>query len=402
MKVGVIGGGASGFFTAINIAEKNPNAKVTILEKSKNVLAKVKVSGSGRCNVTNGRTNVPELSQFYPRGKNLVKHQLNSFGTDTMREWLKDHGVPTKVEDDLRVFPTSNSSQTIIACFLSSCQSAGIRILRECLVTGIAQKKQWIVKSKAGEFSFDKIVIATGSTEQAWKWLSDLGLDLKARVPSLFTFNISDRRLENLQGIAFANATVKVVKSKLKESGPLLITHWGLSGPAILKLSAWGAYELEKNDYKFQIIANVTGNEPAAVLDFLNHEKSKRANAKLKNIKIANCPNRYLQNLINHLGIDAEKRLGDLSKKEINRLVEELSQALFQVDGKSTFKEEFVTCGGVDLKEINPSTMESRRFPGLYLSGEVLNIDALTAGFNFQACWSAAWIISEQFKHDNT
>ncbi len=398
MKVGIIGGGAAGFFTAINIAEKCPHAKVTILEKTGKVLQKVKVSGGGRCNVTNGREQPSELVPFYPRGGKKLYRPLSQFGTTDMRSWLSEHGVATKVEEDLRAFPVSNSSQTIIDCFLHHCLKLKIDVQRNQVVTGIFPNDQWRVKTTTSEHDFDIVIIATGSSEMAWKWLEPLGLQLVPRVPSLFTFNIKDPRLQGLQGLAFPDAQIKIAGTKLRESGPLLITHWGLSGPAVLKLSSVGARELADRDYQFQIIVSFPHKEAEAFRAELQASIHSNPKKQLGNLKVAGCPERYWTNLLKFLGIKSDGPLGELSKKDINRLTEEITQASFTVTGKSTFKEEFVTSGGVALSEIDLNSMEAKKHPGLYFAGEVLNIDALTGGFNFQSCWTAGWLISDHIK----
>lgn len=396
MKVGIIGGGAAGFFAAINIAEKNPKANITILEKSNKLLSKVKVSGGGRCNVTNGRVKPAELTPFYPRGGKKLYKFFQEFGPHEMKKWLQNRGVSIKVENDLRAFPESNDSQTIIDCFLDLSKKHGIRIIKGCGVQKITQEhKQWTVHSYGETLQFDKLILASGASEQFWKILESMGFQTTSRVPSLFTFNISDRRIKDLQGLSFPWATIKIAGTKLSESGPLLITHWGLSGPAVLKLSAWGAEMLNECAYQFEVIINFINQQPDEFRTWLKHQQAELGSRQVGNLKIEGCPNRYFINLLKRCDLSEKKKLAELSKKEINKLTEELTQARFSVNGKSTFKEEFVTCGGVTLNEIDLNTMEARRFPGLYLAGEVLNIDALTGGFNFQACWTGGWLISE-------
>jgi hypothetical protein len=394
MRIVIIGGGAAGFFTAINIKEKRPDAEVIILEKTSNVLQKVKVSGGGRCNVTNGRTAPGQLVPFYPRGGKKLFPVFKSFGTKEMRQWLLDHGVPTAEEADHRVFPQSNSSQTIIDCFLKQCATLGINIRQQMDVQEIRQAgTKWTVQCKNETLEADAVVLATGASGRAWAMLQKLGLKLNAPVPSLFTFHIKDARLADLQGLSFADVQVKVAGTKLAESGPMLITHWGLSGPAILKLSAWGARELAAVDYTFALIINFVGRSFAECQADIAERMRTMPKRKTSNMPPEGIPSRFWERLVTIAGIN-EKVFGELSKSQINKLCEELTQAHFQVKGKSAFKEEFVTCGGVDLSEIDLNTLEAKRFHGLYLAGEVLDIDALTGGFNFQACWSAGWLIS--------
>lgn len=399
MKIGIIGGGAAGFFTAINIAEKLPNAQISLLEKSSKVLSKVKVSGGGRCNVTNGREKTATLTGFYPRGGKKLYKPFQAFGTTDMRQWLEERGVTTKKEFDERVFPESNNSQTIIDCFLQLTQKYHVSLQKGFGATKIEQAGAgWLVYSSQEELYFDRLIVASGASEQMWRVLESLGLQTVARVPSLFTFNIKDPRLAQLQGLSFPSAFLKITTSKLQESGPLLITHWGLSGPAVLKLSAWGASWLHEKSYSFELIANLVNQPSEEFRSWLKAQQNTQGNRQVSNLQIEDCPNRYFKQLLEIAEIPLTKKLAELSKKDINKITEELTQARFQVKGKSTFKEEFVTCGGVALNEIDLNTMEAKRFPGLYLAGEVINIDALTGGFNFQACWTSGWQISEHLK----
>ncbi|WP_462250196.1 BaiN/RdsA family NAD(P)/FAD-dependent oxidoreductase [Ekhidna sp.] len=397
MKVIVIGGGAAGFFSAINIAEKNPGYQVTILEKTNKLLSKVKVSGGGRCNVTNERAKPSELVNFYPRGGKKLHQVFKKFTTSDMVNWLKSKGVETKTENDLRMFPITDSSQTIIDCFLSEANRLNVQIIQNQSMTRIEQiAYKWKITTTNSDFEADKVIIATGSSPASLNLLSDLGLELSALEPSLFTFNIKDERLNQLQGISFTNANIKITGSKLEESGPLLITHWGLSGPAILKLSAWGAYHLASVDYQFDILVNYVGNlKSEEIREQLIKYKSLNPKRKLINYPLFELPKRFWENMLIICGIDDNHSCSDLSKKQINKLVEELYQGRYKVTGKSTFKDEFVTAGGIKLAEIDLNTFECKRYPNLYIAGEVLDIDALTGGFNFQACWSAGWIISD-------
>tara|TARA_Y100000310_G_C20680171_1_gene815475 strand:+ start:1435 stop:2634 length:1200 start_codon:yes stop_codon:yes gene_type:complete len=397
VRVIIIGGGAAGFFTAINIADKHPDWQITILEKTNKLLSKVKISGGGRCNVTNGRTTPSELVPFYPRGGKKLYSLFQEFGTKDMRKWLEKRGVKTNEEADHRVFPTTNNSQTIIDCFQNEVRKHNIRVQMNFGVQNISlEENKWRISSGSGEIFADKIIIATGSSPASWKTLQQIGLEIVKPVPSLFTFNIKDERIQDLMGIAFGNVLVKIVGSKLEESGPLLITHWGFSGPAILKLSAWGARDLAEKNYHFQILINYTGNCSAdQVRSNLNSIKSDFPKRKLSNHPMYDIPKRFWERLLECCEITSDIPAGELSKKQLNKLVEELTQGLYSVNGKSTFKEEFVTSGGVKLSEIDLKTFEAKRFPNLYLAGEVLDIDALTGGFNFQACWSAGWVIAQ-------
>jgi predicted Rossmann fold flavoprotein len=393
----IVGGGAAGYFSAINIAEKHPDYQVTILEKGEKGLGKVKVSGGGRCNVTNARSNPAELTGFYPRGNKKLHPVFKSFGTKEMIDWLAKHGVETHSEADQRVFPKSNTSQTIIDCFVNETFRLGIKVKFGYSVKSLTQYTDgWLVETNRETFHADKVIYATGSSPAGLKLLTELGLQVTPLAPSLFTFDIEDPRLYDLPGVSFSNVKIKVVKSKLEDSGAMIITHWGLSGPAVLKLSAWGALELQDLKYHFQILINFVPD--------LTQEKIKKALADLKQTNpnrktqghpLFGIPRRFWERLCDTAEINSEHQNTDLSKKQINKLTEELAQGGYEVTGKSTFKDEFVTCGGVDLSEIDLKTFECKRFPGLYLAGEVLNIDAVTGGFNFQACWSAGWTVSE-------
>ncbi|MFP4096722.1 MAG: NAD(P)/FAD-dependent oxidoreductase [Cyclobacteriaceae bacterium] len=397
-QVVICGGGASGFFAAINIARKHPDYRVMLLEKGSQVLSKVRISGGGRCNVTNARTQPSELVKFYPRGEKKLHSLFKQFSTDDMVRWLAENGVQTHTEADLRMFPTTNSSQTIIDCFLQEAERYGVQLMRNCGFADLHKKENgWEVETQNGErIPADMVVMATGSAPSVWKKLEAMGLQMETAVPSLFTFNIKDERLKDLSGMSFPEVKVRITGTKLEDQGPLLITHWGLSGPAVLKLSAWGARWLAEQKYRFSIQLNFL---PDYNFDQFRQEllnfKAAHPTRKVKNYHREEIPKRYWERLLQVLEISPDMPFGELPNKMINKLAVELTQATFDVHGKSTFKEEFVTCGGVALTEVNMQTMESRRFPGLYFTGEVLNIDALTGGFNFQSCWTTAWLLSE-------
>ena len=392
----IVGGGAAGFFTAINIAEKNKHLKVAILERGKEVLSKVRISGGGRCNVTHACFVPNDLVKFYPRGEKELRGPFHQFCSGDTIEWFENHGVPLKIEEDGRMFPESNSSQTIIDCFTDNVHKLGIQVLTGQSVQSLFQTEEfWKVETNKETFACKKIIISAGSNPKVWEMLSELGHSIIPPVPSLFTFNIKDPRIKDLMGLS-AFASVKVKGSKLSASGPLLITHWGMSGPGILRLSAWGARELADKNYQFALLVNwlndIDLEEAVAVLKNLKEEHTKKTIIKKSPFEF---PNRLWESLVLASGISEETKWADLSKKQINQLAEQLTNGVFQVNGKSTFKEEFVTAGGVDLKEINFKTMESKLLPNLYLAGEVLNIDAITGGFNFQNAWTGGFIISE-------
>lgn len=395
----VVGGGAAGFFTAINIAEKRPGLKVIILEKTGKLLSKVKISGGGRCNVTNARSKPSELVQFYPRGSKKLYSVFKRFSTTDMMQWLAHRGVETKAEGDLRIFPISDNSQTIIDCFKDATSRLRIDVVTQSTLLGLSKKEdRWRVETSLHAYESKKVVVACGSSNKVWELLSKMGLSIEPPVPSLFTFKVKDARLEGLQGIGISHAQVKIVGTKLREEGPMLITHWGLSGPAILKLSAIGALELSRLHYDFQILINYVGQSAEEVHQSIRMGQSNHPKKLLHKHPLFDLPKRLWIALLNYAEIKEDIRYSDLSKKAINKITEELTQGLYEVNGKSAFKEEFVTAGGVHLSEIDLDSFEAKAFPGLFLAGEILNIDALTGGFNFQACWSAGWVISEALK----
>lgn len=391
----IIGGGAAGFFTAINIVEKNANLKVAILERGKNVLEKVRISGGGRCNVTHACFVPNDLVKFYPRGERELKGPFHQFCSGDTIEWFEKHGVDLKIEEDGRMFPVSNSSQTIIDCFLDAVKKLRIDVLTNHSVQELYKTDaHWKVTTLQGVFACQKIVMASGSNPKMWELLQNLGHTIVAPVPSLFTFNIKDPRIKYLMGLS-AVASVKVKKSKLESSGPLLITHWGMSGPGILRLSAWGARELAEKKYQFAIQVNwlneTTFEEAMDLLKEIKEQNTKKLIAKYTHFEL---PKRLWENLVKAAGIEEETKWADVSKKQLHAFVEQLTNAEFQVNGKSTFKEEFVTAGGIDLKEVNFKTMESKILPSVYFAGEILNIDAITGGFNFQNAWTGGFIVA--------
>jgi len=392
----IVGGGAAGFFTAINIVERNPKLKVAILERGKSVLEKVRISGGGRCNVTHACFVPNELVKFYPRGEKELKGPFHQFCSGDTIEWFEKHGVELKIEEDGRMFPVSNSSQTIIDCFVKATQKLKIDVLTGHSVQELYQgENYWKISTNHEVFSCQKVVMATGSNPKMWELLQNLGHSIIEPVPSLFTFNIKDPRIKDLMGLSTV-ASVKVKKSKLQASGPLLITHWGMSGPGILRLSAWGARELADKKYQFSIQVNWLNEtdfeEAIDLLKTIKEENSKKLVSKYAHFEL---PKRLWENLVKASGITEETKWADVNKKQLNTLAEQLSNAEFQVNGKSTFKEEFVTAGGIDLKEVNFKTMESKVLPNLFFAGEILNIDAITGGFNFQNAWTGGFIVAE-------
>ncbi|NRS89040.1 hypothetical protein HNQ02_001960 [Flavobacterium sp. 7E] len=395
----IVGGGAAGFFTAINIVEKNPKLKVAILERGAEVLQKVRISGGGRCNVTHACFEPNELIKFYPRGEKELRGPFHQFCSGDTIEWFEKHGVELKIEDDGRMFPVSNSSQTIIDCFLEATTKLGIKVLTGQSVQSIfrpeiAGESVWKIETQSENYITEKLVLATGSNPKVWDMLQTYGHAVVNPVPSLFTFNIKDPRIKELPGVA-ALATVKIKDSKLESTGPLLITHWGMSGPAVLKLSAWGARILHDKNYQFTIYVNwlndVDANDAEIKLKELKQEHAKKAVSKKSPFDF---PNRLWESLVLASGIEIETKWADLSKVQLQNLANQLTNGSFQVNGKSTFKEEFVTAGGIDLKEINFKTMESKLHNNLYFAGEIVNIDAITGGFNFQNAWTSGFIVA--------
>jgi predicted Rossmann fold flavoprotein len=392
----IVGGGAAGFFTAINLAEKNPNYKIAILERGKEVLTKVRVSGGGRCNVTHACFIPNDLVKFYPRGEKELRGPFHQFCSGDTIEWFEKHGVELKIEEDGRMFPVSDSSQTIIDCFLNATKKYNIEILTGQSVQSIFRSEDnWKVDTNQQTFRCENLVMTTGSNPKIWEMLEKLGHSIVPPVPSLFTFNIKDKRIKDLMGLS-AFASVKVQNSKLSASGPLLITHWGMSGPGILRLSAWGARELFDKNYQFVLEVNwlndATLEETENQLKDLKLEHAKKVVAKKSPFDF---PNRLWESLVLASEISMETKWADLSKKQLQNLALQLTNGKFQVNGKSTFKEEFVTAGGIDLKEINFKTMESKLLPKVYFAGEIVNIDAITGGFNFQNAWTSGFIVSE-------
>ncbi len=397
----IVGGGAAGFFAAINIAELNPELEVAILERGNEVLTKVKVSGGGRCNVTHAEFIPQELVKNYPRGEKELLGPFHTFMTGDTIEWFEKRGVELKIEEDGRMFPTSNTSQTIIDCFLYEAKKHGVSVLKNQSVTTICKEgAHWMVKTKTDEFACNKLVMATGSNPKIWKLLENVGHKVTAPVPSLFTFNIKDDRIKDIPGVVAQDVEIEVIGTNLFSEGPLLITHWGMSAPSILKLSAFGALELAKRNYKFQIKINFIKETIDNVILRLKELKQESPKKTIVNYAQFNLPKRLWVQLVSACKIEADSRWADINKNQMEALANQLTKAMFYVDGKSTFKEEFVTAGGIDLKEINFKTYESRQQENLYFAGEVMNVDAVTGGFNFQNAWTGAYIVAQSItKH---
>ncbi|UZR97861.1 NAD(P)/FAD-dependent oxidoreductase [Chondrinema litorale] len=391
----VIGGGAAGFFGAIQCAERNPKLNILILERSAQVLGKVKISGGGRCNVTHGCFDPREMTGFYPRGIKELLGPFHQFLCGDMMGWLEDHGVSTKIEDDGRVFPVTDNSQTIIDCFIQQCRKNKIQITTGKSVTQIKPTETgWRVQTKEETFSADKVLLTTGSSPAVWKMLGKIGYDIIEPVPSLFTFNIKNPLLKDLLGIAVPNAEVKIKNTSFAESGPLLITHWGLSGPAVLKLSAWAARELFDLNYNFTISVNWTGKSSEDIEAEIQQNRKTQGKKNVANLQIAQLPKRLWQRMVK-LNLPENINYASMNSQQISAMVETITDCKIEVKGKSTFKDEFVTCGGIDTKNIHFKTMESKLHLGLHFAGEVTNIDAITGGFNFQAAWTTAFLAAK-------
>ena len=399
LDVAVIGGGAAGFFAAIAVKENHPDARVVIFEKSQKLLAKVKISGGGRCNVTNGCNSISELCKAYPRGGKSLKKPFQVFNTKHTRDWFETRGVPLIIEEDDRVFPESQSSQSIIDCLLNETNRLNIGIEMRVTISALRLVDNKIELNFSRDYHdskvFDKVIIASGGSpkKSGLIWLEELNHKIENPVPSLFTFNVPNNPITKLMGIVVEDSLVSIQGTKLKSSGPLLITHWGLSGPAILKLSSFGARQLSDLGYNFNVQINwVNESNNEIVFELLKKKVQEHPKKLILNARPYSLSERLWFYFLNKAGIPIEKRWGELSKKSLNRLVNLLTNDVYEVKGKTTFKEEFVTCGGVSLQSIDLQTMQSKVCPNLYFAGEVMDIDAITGGFNFQAAWTTGFI----------
>lgn len=396
----VIGGGAAGFFCAVNAAKFNPLLRVIIVEKSSKLLSKVRISGGGRCNVTHACYSMAEMIKKYPRGSSFLKKAFHQFFTTDTINWFKERGVELKTEPDGRMFPESNTSQTIVDCLMKEVNDYGVEILMNKEVKAVIKIKQHWQLLFANEtiLDADYICIASGGYPKSsqFEWLQKLGHTIETPVPSLFTFNMPGNSITSLMGVVAEHVTVKIAGTKLFEQGPLLITHWGMSGPAILKLSAWGARQLYTDQYKFTVIVNwVPSFNEQTLKDKFQEVRFEVAAQKINNRNPFGLPQRLWTYLLNQSGINEDMRWADLPAKEQNKLIKMLCTHEFAVNGKTTFKEEFVTAGGVHLGEINSHTMESMLAPKLFFCGEVMDTDGVTGGFNFQNAWTTGFIAAK-------
>ena len=393
-KIIIIGGGAAGFFCAANLDEAKFH--VTILEQNSDVLQKVKISGGGRCNVSHACFDPKELVQFYPRGNKELLSVFHKFQPGDTMEWFENRGVSLKIEKDNRIFPESNSSQSIIDAMLHDVRKKNFEIRTKSVVLEIEKlEHQYLVKTNSGDFIADEIVYTTGSSPKSFKILQKFGHQIVELVPSLFTFNIKNDVLKDLMGTSFLNAEVSIPQLKMDESGPMLITHWGLSGPAILKISAWKARELAAMKYQFSILVNFLGIDLEDASEIFHEFRQDNPKKTIGASKIFDITSRFWHRILFLAKVDLNKNISSLSTKEIQNILQNLCKNEMKVTGKSTYKDEFVTAGGIELKEINFKNMSSKILENFYIAGEVLNIDAVTGGFNFQACWSEGFLIAQ-------
>nr|WP_255539639.1 NAD(P)/FAD-dependent oxidoreductase [Longitalea luteola] len=411
----VIGGGAAGFFCAVNAARLHPSLEVIILEKTGKLLSKVKVSGGGRCNVTHSCFSIPDMIRHYPRGANFLKKAFHHFFTTDTIQWFTERGVPLKTEEDGRMFPQSNSSQSIIDCLMREANKFGVEIRMMAEVRSLKpeagglkpdagvqksdEQRQFTLElSENRVLTADFVCVASGGYAKPaqFGWLQQLGHSIAEPVPSLFTFNMPGNAITQLMGVAVREAAVKVTGTNLTAKGPLLITHWGLSGPAILRLSAWGARELAKINWQFAIMINwLPQFNEQTLREHLQELRFELASQKIGNRNPFDLPQRLWQYLLQQSGIDEDKRWADLPAKEQNKLITNCCAQEFKVQGKTTFKEEFVTAGGIQLSEIDVNTMQSKIIPHLYFAGEILDVDGITGGFNFQHAWTSGFIAAK-------
>ena len=395
MKIIVIGGGAGGFFAALACAELLPQSQVILLEKSNKLLSKVRVSGGGRCNVTHACFQLSDLVKCYPRGGPALKKVLGAFMPQDTIAWFEQRGLALKTEADGRMFPQSDSSESVIACFLKEAQKLGLQIHCQEEVKSIErQATGFRLLTAAGKsYRADKVIVATGGSPklQGLDWLATLGHRIVPPVPSLFTFNLPKEPITALMGVAVPEGRIRIQKSKIEQSGAILITHWGLSGPAVLKASAWGARFLSEATYDFGILVSwIAQSDEEQLRALCLQYKNTLATRQVGNRNPFKLPKRLWEFLVERIGLDKQKTWAALSKAELNRLINVLLNDAYEVQGKTTFKEEFVTCGGLSLEDIDMRRMESKLHPGLFFTGEVLDIDGITGGFNFQAAWATA------------
>lgn len=393
----VVGGGAAGFFCAIHAAIENPSLKICIVEKSNKLLSKVRISGGGRCNVTHACDAIGEMVKKYPRGSNFLKKSFHHFFTNDTVNWFEQRGVKIKTEDDGRMFPVTDTSQSIIDCLMKEVNKHHIEIILNHEIKNLSfRNENWILLDQnSNEKQTDFVCIAAGGHHKMaqFNWLKNLQHQIVDPVPSLFTFNVHQHPLKHLMGVSVSSAIVKIKGTNFIQQGPVLITHWGFSGPAVLKLSAYAAIELHKMQYDFSIVINWLPDFNETLL----HEKLKTlrqqlSQQKIKNKSVFNLPQRLWEYLISSADINIEERWGQISIKALNLLGKILCSSEYKILGKTTFKEEFVTAGGIALEEIDPETMQSKLWPNLFFAGEIMNVDGITGGYNFQHAWTSGYI----------
>ena len=397
IQAAIIGGGAAGFFAALRLAELLPQLDVHIFEKSRHLLSKVKVSGGGRCNVTHACFDPQQLTMYYPRGQKELRGPFTRFGPRQTVEWFRKAGVKLKTEEDGRMFPSTDSSQTIIDTFLSKAEDYSIQIHTEKGLTGLVREgEKWRLEfSDQSVYTAETVFLSPGSNSALWSLMSSLGIKTVPPVPSLFTFSIRDKDLHALSGLSVPKVETTVQGTSYTSEGPLLLTHWGMSGPAILKLSAFAARQLYDNGYKFTITINYLPDHPDTEKTVTAYKISQSRKQTGTQSPFEEIPRRLWLYLLQRAGIDAQKNWADISKQQVFRLLTELCEGIYQVDGKNTFKEEFVTCGGIDLKEINFTDYSLKKLPGIFAGGEFINVDAVTGGFNFQNAWTSGYLAAE-------
>ena len=406
MRIAIIGGGAAGFFAAIRAKETRPDSDVVIYEKGSSPLAKVAVTGGGRCYLTNSFAAIKDLKQAYPRGDKLMKRLFKTFDYHNAYEWFESRGVELVTQDDECVFPRSQSSQSIIDCLTENARRLGVTIITHHALGQIVPRENslpLIFNNGQKEEDADRVIITTGGhpREDAFGYLKDLGHEITPPVPSLFTFNINDKPLRALMGTVVEHAITAIAGTKMRSEGALLITHWGMSGPAILRLSSYGAQWMAERNYRFQIAVNWVGETNASkISEALTETVIRNGVKQMGNMRCFDLPSRLWLHLLKRADIPAEKRWGELGKKGLNKLVEALTNDGYGVEGKSSWRDEFVTCGGVSLASIQPNTLESKHVKGLYFAGEVCDVDAITGCFNLQAAWTMGYVAGSHAASD--
>lgn len=404
VKVAIVGGGAAGFFAAANLAALRPDWKIVIIERGKNVLEKVRISGGGRCNVTHACFVPKDLVKFYPRGSKELLAPFHRFCTGDTIEWFEKRGVNLKIEDDMRMFPTTDSSQTIVDCLINAVKTPNVSIKKSERIDAInilptaenAESHFFQIHSEACVYTCEKLLIASGSTPAMWEIMRKMGHQVVSPVPSLFTFNIKDDRIRGLEGISVEQVMVTIPSLKYSTEGPLLITHWGMSGPAILRASAWAARELHAAKYMFDIKVNwLWCYTVSEAMELLQDKKMDHPKKKIVGTAFWGIPLRLWKRICEAANIPDTLNWADTNNKQLLAFAEQLTASTYSVNGKSTFKDEFVTAGGIELREVNFKRFESKIVPNLFFAGEVLDVDALTGGFNFQAAWTGAWCAAQ-------